>query len=73
MRADVRAECRLLLRWTAPTAGIEMRQIAVAVEGRHESAYGYEPTWAGQVESQPSPHELHALIGSGSCLAHGGF
>ena len=62
MRADVRAECRQLMRWTAPTAGIEMRHIAVAVEGRRESAYGYELPWAGMVDAQPSLNELHALI-----------
>ncbi len=26
------------------------------------SVLGYEPTWAGLVEPEPSPHELHALI-----------
>ena len=26
------------------------------------TAVGYKPTWAGIVEAQPSPHELHALI-----------
>ncbi len=26
------------------------------------TAVGYKPTWAGQVETQPGPHELHALI-----------
>ncbi len=62
MRADVRTECRLLMQWTAPTAGIAMCHIAVAVEGRRESAYGYKPIWAGQVDTQPSPNELHALI-----------
>ncbi len=33
--------------------------------GRHPrrmSHVGYKPTWAGQVETQPSPLELHALI-----------
>ncbi len=62
MRADVRAECRLLMRWTAPTAGIAMYHIAIAVEGRRESAFGYEPPWTGPVEAHPSPHDLHALI-----------
>ncbi len=27
-----------------------------------ESASGYKPPWAEQVETQPSPHDLHALI-----------
>ena len=45
----------------------------VSVEGCEESAYGYEPTWAGQVEAQPSPHEIHALIGNESCPAYGGI
>ncbi len=26
------------------------------------SAYGYKPTWARLVDTQPSPIELHALI-----------
>ena len=26
------------------------------------NSLGYEPTWAGQVETQPSLVELHALI-----------
>ncbi len=36
------------------------------------SAYGYKPPWWGLVETQPSPQELHALIGSEFCLAYGG-
>ncbi len=37
------------------------------------SALGYEPPWMGIIEAQPGPHDLHALIGNGSCLAHCGF
>ncbi len=40
MRADFRAECRLLMRWKAPTAGIAMCHIAVAIADRRESAFG---------------------------------
>ena len=42
MRADISAEYRLSMRWTAPTAGIAVGHIAVAVEGRRESAYGWK-------------------------------
>ncbi len=27
-----------------------------------ESPFGYKPPWAGQMETQPRPIELHALI-----------
>ncbi len=37
-----------------------------------KSAPGYQPPWAGIVKAMPSPLELHALIGNGSCLAYGG-
>ncbi len=50
------------MQWTAPAKGIEMCQIAVVVMEPRESASGYEPTWTGLVEAQPSPLELHALI-----------
>ena len=53
---------QLLMLWMARATGIAMCQIAVAVEGRRESAYGYKPTWAGLVEAQPNPPYLHALI-----------
>ncbi len=33
---------QLLMLWMARATGIAMCQIAVAVEGRRESAYGYE-------------------------------
>ncbi len=39
MSEGYRAECLLLMRWTAPTAGIAMYHIAIAVEGRRESAF----------------------------------
>ena len=56
------AEFLLLMQWTAPTAGIAMCQSVVAIADRRESAYGYEPTRAGLVETLPGPHDLHALI-----------
>ncbi len=31
-------------------------------EAGSTSPFGYKPTWAGLVETQPSPHDLHALI-----------
>jgi hypothetical protein len=33
---------------------------------------GYELPWTAIVIAEPSPLELHALIGNGSCLAYGG-
>ncbi len=53
---------QLLILWMARATGIAMCQIAVAVAERGESAHGYKPPWAGQVEAQPSPLDLHALI-----------
>ncbi len=66
------AGCPVLMLWTAPTTGIAMCPIAVTVAERRESAYGYELPWAGIVNTKPSQHDLHALIGNGSCLAYGG-
>ncbi len=67
------AEFLLLMQWTAPATGIAMCQYVVALAATRESAYGYKPTWAGLVKTEPSPHDLHALIGNESCLAYGGF
>ncbi len=67
------AEFLLLMQRTVPASGIAMCQNVVALAATRESASGYKPTWAGQVEAQPSLHVLHALIGTGSCLAYGGF
>ncbi len=36
------------------------------------TASGYELPWTAIVIAEPSPLELHALIGNGSCLAYGG-
>ncbi len=33
---------RFLMLWTAPTTGIAMRHIPVAIAGPRESAYGYK-------------------------------
>jgi hypothetical protein len=34
------------MQWTAPTIGIAMCHIAVALEQQRESAYGYERTFS---------------------------
>ncbi len=53
---------QLLMLWMARATGIAMCQIPVAVAELRESGCGYKPTRAGLVETQPSPHDLHALI-----------
>ncbi len=45
---------QLLRLWMARATGIAMSQIAVDIAERLKSAYGYEPTRAGPVETQPS-------------------
>ena len=51
-----------LMRRASPTDGNVMCEFVFAIAKLRESAFGYEPTWAGQVETQPSPLQLHALI-----------
>ena len=45
---------QLFMLWMERATGIAMCQIAVDIAERLKSAYGYEPTRAGPVETQPS-------------------
>ena len=53
------ARGRLLRRFQPPRGPRVDRHCA---HGCRMSAFGYEPPWTGLVETQPSPHDLHAQI-----------
>ncbi len=48
--------------WTPPATDNVMYQFAVSFVESGMSVRGYELPWAGMVETQPNPHDLHALI-----------
>ena len=48
------SKCPLLMRWTAPAAGIAMCQIAVSIDGPGMSVHGYKRWYPGRARMDRS-------------------